>query len=171
MDSSQISQFFTAPWGNEVWGITIGIIILCLGMALGGFFTRKKMPAPLVPFVIALPVIIPAFCSLFAIRGYEIRPGKLIVQRTVWQETIPLSDLKSVEYKAEIMKKSYRTLANGGVFGFIGNFSNKKLGAYRALVTDLNKTVILKFASHTLVVSPGQPEAFVLAAGAAAKTP
>ncbi|MBD3376570.1 hypothetical protein GF406_16155, partial [candidate division KSB1 bacterium] len=33
--------------------------------------------------------------------------------------------------------------------------------AYRAFVTDMNKTIVLKFPDRTVVVSPESPEAFV----------
>jgi hypothetical protein len=59
------------------------------------------------------------------------------------------------------MKKRWRTAGNGGLYSFTGSFSNKMLGDYRALVTNPALSVILRFPSETVVVSPDSPEAFV----------
>jgi Bacterial PH domain len=59
------------------------------------------------------------------------------------------------------MNKSLRTCGNGGGFSFTGWYWSKSLGFYRAFVTDLNRTVVLRFENRTVVVSPGEPEDFV----------
>jgi hypothetical protein len=56
------------------------------------------------------------------------------------------------------MQGSIRTFGNGGLFGFIGLFRNKKLGRYRAFATDEKNAVVLRFATHTLVITPEQPQ-------------
>jgi hypothetical protein len=58
------------------------------------------------------------------------------------------------------MTKSLRTCGNGGAFSFTGWYWSKSLGFYRAFVTDLNRTVVLRFEKKTVVVSPGEPEDF-----------
>jgi hypothetical protein len=47
------------------------------------------------------------------------------------------------------------------MFSFSGLYWNRNLGHYRAFVTDLNHTVVLRFVTRTLVVSPDRPEEFV----------
>lgn len=59
------------------------------------------------------------------------------------------------------MRGSLRICGNGGIFSFSGWFWNKRLGAYRALVTDGAKTVVLRFDKRKWVVSPDAPEEFV----------
>ncbi len=58
------------------------------------------------------------------------------------------------------MSKSLRTCGNGGFFSFTGFYRNKALGAYRAYVTDLHQTVVLRYSDRTVVVSPESPEEF-----------
>jgi hypothetical protein len=46
-------------------------------------------------------------------------------------------------------------------FSFSGYYRSLVLGRYRAFVTDLHRTVILRFPKRTVVLSPGSPEDFV----------
>ena len=59
------------------------------------------------------------------------------------------------------MRRSLRTFGNGGGFSFSGFYYNKRLGSYRAFVTDLHRTVVLRYAKRRVVVSPAAPEDFV----------
>ncbi len=59
------------------------------------------------------------------------------------------------------MRTCLRTCGNGGMFSFTGWYWSRPLGHFRAFVTDLNRTVVLRFADRTLVVSPEHPEEFV----------
>ena len=63
------------------------------------------------------------------------------------------------------MARSFRTFGNGGLFAITGRYRNARLGAYHAYVTDSERTVVLRFPSLTLVVSPDNPEAFTRALG------
>jgi hypothetical protein len=74
---------------------------------------------------------------------------------------LPLAGLKSAEVMPRAMSGSLRICGNGGAFSFTGWFRNKPLGYYRAFVTDLNRTVVLRFEKRTVVVSPAEPEEFV----------
>jgi hypothetical protein len=47
------------------------------------------------------------------------------------------------------------------MFSITGLFRNRALGNYRAFVTDLTQTVVLRFPKRTVVVSPQNPERFV----------
>jgi hypothetical protein len=64
------------------------------------------------------------------------------------------------------MTGAIRTCGNGGLFSFTGWYWSRELRGHRAFVTDFNRTVVLRFKSRTIVVSPDDPEAFVKAASA-----
>ncbi|MEM9996116.1 MAG: PH domain-containing protein [Bacteroidota bacterium] len=109
----------------------------------------------------------------FSVRGYSIQDGTLHVHRFGWSTKFNLADLTSVELAPYATLGSIRTFGIGGVFGYIGRFSNGTLGAYQAYVTDGARTVVLQFGEKTVVVSPADPAAFVssLTAEAPAQTP
>ena len=59
------------------------------------------------------------------------------------------------------MTGSIRTMGNGGLFSFSGRYRSRKLGSFRAYVTDLRNCVVLKLAEQVIVISPENPEMFV----------
>jgi len=58
------------------------------------------------------------------------------------------------------MRRSLRTCGNGGFFSFTGFYWSKSLKSFRAYVTDLNRTVVLRYDRRTVVVSPESPDDF-----------
>ena len=60
------------------------------------------------------------------------------------------------------MARSIRVFGNGGLFAVTGIYRNRKLGTYRAYVTDRKLSVVLRTrAGKSIVVSPERPEAFL----------
>jgi hypothetical protein len=100
-------------------------------------------------------------CALFTVRGYTITDDELLVHRLLWSTRVPLSGLQSAAFEPDAMRGSIRTFGNGGLFSITGRFRSKSLAAYRAFVTDQQRTVVLRFAERTVVVSPAAPEEFV----------
>lgn len=145
---------YKAPWTRSLswisWSTTGFICVLAAFCLAGG-------PSPMAPVLLAIPAV----AALFAVRGYAVAQGELRVRRLLWDTRIPLADLESAEFVPDAMRRSIRTFGNGGLFSFTGRYRSKALGGYRAFVTDLGLTVVLRFRNATIVVSPETPEAFV----------
>jgi hypothetical protein len=92
----------------------------------------------------------------------------LVVRRLGWSTRIPLEGLQSVVVDPDALKGSLRLAGNGGLYACTGLFRNKRLGLYRAFVTDLNRCDVLRLPKRPIVVSPDRPEEFVGAVKAAA---
>lgn len=107
-----------------------------------------------------LPLLILPGAALFIIRGYEIEPNVLAIRRLLWTTRLSLSGLQSATAEPNAMRGSLRLCGNGGLFSITGWYRNRALGNYRAFVTHLKKTVVLRFANRTVVVSPEKPEQF-----------
>jgi hypothetical protein len=145
---------YKAPWSTSLkWMSWTTTIVLCTG-AISFAVMKLYFVAPL--FLIVLIAAAP-----FTIRGYTINSDSLVAHRLFWDTGLPLAGLQVAEFNPNAMKKSWRTAGNGGLFSFTGYFSNKTLGDYRALVTDPAHSVILRFSTETIVVSPDSPETFV----------
>ena len=110
-----------------------------------------------------LPPVGFGMAALFCIRGYALEGTTLLIRRLVWTTRISLSGLESVESVPKAMSGSLRTFGNGGLYSFTGWYWNRPLGSYRAWVTDLRNTVVLRVGGRTMVISPEPPEAFVVA--------
>lgn len=148
---------FKAPWGKTLRWVSV----LATAVLLGVGVTLVVKPAPeVVRWLAALPVLILPGCALFIIRSYSIEPNELAIRRLFWTTRLSLSGLQSATIKPNAMRWSLRLCGNGGLFSITGWYRNRALGNYRAFVTDLTKTVVLRFPKKTFVVSPENPEAF-----------
>jgi hypothetical protein len=111
--------------------------------------------------VAALPLALLVGAALFTIRGYALVPGAILIHRLFWSTRLPVAELESARSEPDAMRGSVRTFGNGGLFSFTGRFHSPGLGSYRAYVTDLQRTVVLRFPGRVVVLSPAAPEDFV----------
>lgn len=147
---------YTAPWGTSLvvmsWLATLLCVGVAGGLALSGGGAGSGTLAPVALLVVG---------ALFTVRGYTVTPEAVLVRRLFWTTRLPLAELRSARYEPDAMRGSIRTFGNGGLFSYTGYFRNGGLGSYRAFVTDRHQTVVLRFTSRTVVVSPSTPEEFV----------
>jgi hypothetical protein len=89
-------------------------------------------------------------------------PSQLRIQRLLWHTEVSLDGLIEVGYAPpDAMKCSVRILGNGELFSITGVYQNKKLGRYRAFVTDPESYAIPVLPMRVVVLSPENPLAFV----------
>jgi hypothetical protein len=152
---------YQAPWGKSLIVVSSLLVVLCVVHVVVFHFLLREKPRGLVLLAQwTLPAIVLA-CLPFMIRGYAISEDTISIRRLFWATRLDRAGLKSAEVIPKAMGKSMRTCGNGGAFSFTGWYWNKSLGFYRAFVTDLNRTVVLRFEGRTVVVSPDEPELFV----------
>jgi hypothetical protein len=147
---------------DATWSKTLIVVsILATGVCLFASYMATTHTDDGYSWLGVLPIGIIAACALFVIRGYTIEPDAILVHRPLWTTRLPRADLQSARIQPDAMKWSLRLCGNGGFFSFTGWYRNKLLGNYRAFVTDLKRTVVLKYSKRTIVLSPSDPEAFV----------
>ncbi len=147
---------YSAPWSTLLIVISALITVICISVTL----------LPLVlggtpSWWFASGFLLIVLCAPFTIRAYTITSDAILIHRLFWKTRLPLTGLKSAQFQFEAMNRSIRLCGNGGVFSFTGWFRNKLLGNYRAFVTDHHNTIVLRFATRTIVISPASPEDFV----------
>jgi len=152
-------NYFKAPWGKTLVVASVLASLLVVGIPLGVCMAHPPHIGPL-PWL--LVVLAPA-CALFTVRGYTIMPDAILVHRLLWATRLPRAGLQSATVEPRAMSKCIRTFGNGGFYSFTGFYWSKKLGPFRAYVTNLRLTVILRYAKRTVVVSPDNPEEFARA--------
>ena len=145
---------FGAPWGRALAGVSTGVVVLFLALGVLGISGSAGFWTALMPILLLLAIP-------FMVRGYALVDGMLLIRRPGWDTRIPLDGLQSVEALPNAMGRSIRLCGNGGLFSITGLYRNKRLGNYRAFVNDLSRTVVLRFADRTIVVSPDDPQGFV----------
>lgn len=142
---------FRAPWDFLLVVITSGIILLfgALSYAMPGFIST----------ILLWSIVLG--CAAFGVYGYSIQDGKLKILRLGWSKDIDFSEIKKVEDKPNAMLGSFRRFGIGGLFGYIGYFSNSILGRYKAYATHTKKTVLLHVNDEQIVLSPDNPKEFI----------
>ena len=149
-------EHFYAPWSTKL-KLTTGIfaaVLLVAAVAAGGWGS-----------VVIVGILIVA--AAFAIRGYSVMDGKLLIHHLGWANKFDLSKLSKAEVSPGVTMGSARTMGIGGLLGFVGYFHNQILGSYKAYATNESNTVVLVFGNETIVVTPDDPQAFVEAVKAA----
>jgi Bacterial PH domain len=153
---------FRAPWGRPLRLATGFSTMVLIAVATGGALTLERAPLLVSLLMVALPLVILLASLLCMVRGYVLSEDAIVVRRTVWQTVLPLKDLKSVAGDATAMHGSLRLFANGGIFSFTGEFWNRKLGRYRALATDPDRAVVLRYPKRIIVITPHDPQQFIM---------
>lgn len=141
--------------------ISVVSTLLLVGVSV---FLLATLPPNLqsIRFAVAvLPLVLVVGCLPFMVRGYVLTETELVIERLGWTTRWLLANLNSAEVDPDALKRSIRLCGNGGLLSFTGWFRNKKLGVYRLFATDPKRSVVLKFRSRTLVITPDQPAEFV----------
>ena len=155
-------KHYEAPWSTSLIVISVLTTVVCLGVTAGTWLNLAgKHPPGALGFVVLLPLIILFITALFTIRGYSVSADSILVHRLLWSTALPRAGLESAQVEPDTMRGSIRTFGNGGAFSFTGFYYNKRLGSYRAYVTDPRRTVVLRYAKRRIVLSPATPEDFV----------
>ena len=155
---------FRAPWGRPLRLATLISVAVMAGVMVAGAIALAQ-GATLAAFaMIALPLAVIVGAMPFMVRGYVLHENRIVVRRLGWHTTLPMQDLQSVSGDAGVMHGSLRVFANGGLFSFSGEFWNRKLGRYRALATDPERAVVLRYPQRVIVITPHDPQQFIMRA-------
>ncbi len=164
---------FSAPWGAPLAIMTAAFTVICLLVPLPGVMiglgSSAALRAPgmsMIPpwagwLLVAVPLLTLVVSAAFMVRGYILTDSRLSIVRLGWESRLDLSRLNSATVDPDALRGSLRLFGNGGFFSFTGWFRNKKLGIYRAYVTDTKRAVVLRFADKTVVITPDDPQKFV----------
>ena len=142
-------KHYEAPWSTSLIVMSVLTTVVCLGVTAGAWLSlAAKHPPGVLGCVALLPLVILFGTALFTIRGYSIASDCILVHRLLWSTVLPRAGLESAQVEPDAMRGSIRTFGNGGAFSFTGFYYNKRLGSYRAYVTDPRRTVVLRYAKR-----------------------
>jgi len=154
---------FDAPWCGAVW-ITSAVAVTALAVpSLVSLCGSVPLPHLVRLILTWAPIGGIAVAGAFAVRGYGLTAHEIRILRPGWTTALPLSGLESITADPQAMRGSIRTFGNGGLFSISGWYRNERLGRYRAFGTDPSRAVVLRYAQHTVVVTPREPGRFVAA--------
>jgi hypothetical protein len=158
-----MQRFSTASWPVSLRLVSALGLVLVVGVS---YAAAKAIPPAGFAHtfgtgVACVPPAISIGALLFVVRGYELGPSRLRIQRLLWHTALSLDGLREVGFVPDGMKSSTRIFGNGGLFSITGVYQNKRLGRYRAFVTDPKSCVVLVLPRRVFVLSPENPSAFV----------
>ena len=153
---------FGAPWSRSLKTASALAVIVLAGVAAAAVLVVPARLALVRCLMLGLPVAALALGFLSMVSGYTLTATHLEVRRPLSSRAFPLAQLLGVAGDAQVFKGSVRLFGNGGLFSFTGLFWKRKLGCYRAFATDPARAVILKFRTGTIVVTPDDPQRFIV---------
>ena len=155
---------FRAPWSKGLYMMTATTVAVLALIMLAAIFAPMRPPPLAALLLIGLPPLLVVAAFAGRVRGYVLSEDAITVRRGFWNTRLPLAGLHSVTGDVEAMRGSIRVLANGGVFSFAGRYWNMKLGWYRAFATDPGRAVVLRYPQLTVVITPHDPQHFIMRA-------
>jgi Bacterial PH domain len=155
---------FRAPWSRLLRTASVFSVVVLAIVFLAGYFSRSHMPWFGSFILMASPLAVLASALPFMVRGYVLTEHSIFVKRLGWSTRLPLANLKSVSGDVEALQRSIRIFGNGGLFSFTGEFWSRRLGRFRALATDPDRAIVLRYPKRTIVITPHDPQHFIMRA-------
>jgi hypothetical protein len=95
------------------------------------------------------------------IRAFRLVDGELVIDRLFDHPRFSLQGLESVSSDRAAMQGARKKVGNDGLGAVSGRFRSKKLGLFRAYLTNAEDAIVLRWADRAVVVSPDRGYAFV----------
>ena len=158
-------DFAPAPLGGRVrlltWlsvGIFVVIEVVIVVLLLP---ERRPPPWPMWPVLLGAPAIVFVIWYGALVRRYRLLGDEIVVERAWLTARLPLAGLTTVESDREALRGAWKIMGNDGLGAYAGRFRSRKLGKFRAYVSDPDCAVVLRWPDRCLVVSPAQPSEFI----------
>ena len=156
---------FRAPWGHTVRARTTVALVLFAVIMLSAALAPMDVPRLFRMVLIVVPPLIVAAAFAGRVRGYTLTENAITVHRGIGKTRLPLAGLRSVRGEVDAMRGAIRVTGNDGFFSITGRFWNRTLGWHRAFATDLSRAVVLRYPDRTIVITPHDPQHFIMRAG------
>ncbi len=159
------AEFAPAPPGTRVRLTTLcSFVAVFLAITVVLVMVLKDQhppPGPVVGGIGLVPVAFSVGWFLSRIRHYRLVGNELRVELALRTVRFPLEGLIRVDPDREAMHRAWRTCGNDGLGAISGRFRSKRLGAFRAYLTDVEHAVVLRWADRCVVISPHPHSYFV----------
>lgn len=159
------AEFAPAPIGARVRFMTLlsFVAVVIVGTVVVVLMLQERRPPPWPAFVASgiAPVIVAAIWFTARIRRYRLAAAELQVELPFRIVRFPLEGLNGATLDHEALRGARKVVGNDGLGAISGRFSSKRLGTFRAYVTDKEHAVVLRWPDHCLVISPQQHSLFI----------
>ncbi|HTZ22269.1 MAG TPA: PH domain-containing protein [Opitutaceae bacterium] len=157
-------DFAPAPLGGRVrlitWLTAASVVVVDATVAVVLLQERHPPPWPVWPAMFIAPVLVGAIWYGALIRRYRLGNDEIVIERAWLTMRLPLAGLTAVESDREALQGAMKIMGNDGLGAWAGRFRSKKLGKFRAYVSDPDCAVVLRWPDRCLVLSPAEPGEF-----------
>jgi len=157
-------EFAPAPAGDRVRLKTIlsAVVIGLAGIVLAVMVLRDPhAPRAMVAASGVAPVAFAFALWMSRIRRYRLAGDELLIEFRFRTVRFPVAGLISAVTDRDAMHHAWKVFGNDGLGAYSGRFRSKRLGNFRAYLTDTERAVVLRWPDRCIVVSPEQPSCFV----------
>jgi hypothetical protein len=158
------ASFAPALAGTRVrFGILLSAVISVLA---GGVLVVLVLRDPHAPRAVlalagAAPAMLAAVLWASRIQRYRLSGEELLVELRFRTVRFPLAGLISASIDPEAMRHAWKLYGNDGLGAYSGRFRSRRLGAFRAYLSDAERAVVLRWPDRCVVISPEQPSYFL----------
>lgn len=152
------------PWSRRVWIVTSLYFIFAVALVafLIYVWVNHSAVAGIVGLVIALPLLlsIVVYCEGFSPQRLEISGDQITVLRRYDSVTILRSTIIDITPLGRAdMSWTISMGGCGGLFGYFGTFTNRKLGQFTMYATTMENLFLIRTADgRSTVISCSEPE-------------
>lgn len=170
---SEAGRYFKATMDARLRNLTLLFSALVVGASLAAALPMTAMNADCseccsagaVNFggwaILTLAAAMLWSCWALAPKGFIVEPGLVTVDRPLMPVKIVLRPGTLAESAgAGLLDGSLRTMGNGGLFGYYGNFWKKGLGNYLLYATRSDRFVLIDNGKKYFL-TPDEPELFI----------
>jgi len=161
---------FAAPWSKRLRTISWIATTACLALAAIAIAAAPARSFIAYALLAGVLIAVPLIAAACRIRGYTLTDAEIHIRRGGWTLRLPLRTLRTVEGSSETMQGSIRLMGNHGLFSFTGWYWNKRLGFHRVYATDPSRAVVLRYPDKIIVITPHDPQHFIMRARTLLKT-
>ena len=149
--------FKVAQTSRAIKVVTAFVLALAFAFVAGGLLEKHL---PLAGLFVGLVALI---CYLLAPVAYDTAGGQLTVRLRAGKKSFgPITSATQLSGRWPF---TIRLFGNGGVFAGTGIYWNKPYGIFRAYLTSarLQDAILVTTATHKVMISPENPQAFLAA--------
>lgn len=162
--SREVVHTLQYNWSRTVWVITFGFFILAVAVIglLIAAIAQGSVVAGVIGLVIALPIFvaIALYTEGYSPQRLEVSASQITVLRRYNSITIPRSAILSI---TPLTKQDMRWTTSmggcGGLYGYFGTFSNRRLGQFTMYATTMENLYLITTADgKKCVINCSEPQ-------------
>lgn len=159
------AEFAPAPIGTRVRFTTLlsVAVVVAVTVAAPVLMQQERHPPPW-PVYVAVglaPAVLAVIWFAGRVRRYRMVGTELRVELSWRTVRFSLEGLQSATPDREALRWALKIHGNSGLGVIAGRFRSKRLGAFRAYLTDPEHAVVLRWPGRCVVISPDQHSWFI----------